>query len=267
MGLKVRWIRTVGYDTHNQRLADDFGNVRNPGTDIEVVSLKNDSVTHHLEYQSYEGLVTADIVRVVRDAAVQQFDAVVVGCFYDPGLMEAREISGDTVVVAPCQASVELAMSLGNKFSIIIGRQKWADRMESRIREYGFHHGLASFRELGLGVPDFHKDRAETERRMIAAARKAIQEDRAEVIILGCTLEFGFYRKLQEIVGVPVIDCALAAFKRAEALADLKRRFGWKPSRVWGCEPPPEDAEIHAWNVFAPSLVPIGGRVWNPWEQ
>lgn len=257
MAIRIRWIRTVGYNSFNQGFAKDFAAVKNPGTEVEVVSLKNDSVKHHLEYQSYEGLVTADIVKVVRDAAVRKFDAVVLGCFYDPALVESREISGETIVIAPCQASLEIASNLAHKVSIIVGRKKWIPRMESRVREYGYDHLVASFRPLQLGVPDFHKDKEETERRMIEQGRRAIEEDGAEAIILGCTLEFGFYRQLQHILGVPVIDCALAAFKRAEAMADLKQRFDWKPSRVGGSEPPPENEEILAWDVFDPENVPI----------
>ncbi|MCY1374470.1 hypothetical protein D9M69_618140 [compost metagenome] len=96
---------------------------------------------------------------------------------------------------------------------------------------------------------------------MIAQGRRAIDEDGAEALILGCTLEFGFYRQLQDALGVPVIDSALAAFKRAEALADMKQRFDWKPSRVGGCEPPPEDKELLAWNVFDPADVPVASPV------
>lgn len=257
MTLRVRWIRTIGNDTYNERFAQEFAEVKNPGTEVEVVSLRNASVQHHVEYQSYEALLGADIVRVVRDAAVKKFDAVVLGCFYDPVLVEAREISGETVVVAPCQASFEVASNLAQKVSIIVGRRKWVPRIESRVREYGHGHLLASCRALQLGVEDFQRDRNETVRRMIEQGRRAIDEDGAEALILGCTLEFGFYRQLQDVLGVPVIDSALAAFKRAEALADTKQRFGWKPSRVGGCEPPPEAEELLAWNVFDPAQVPI----------
>lgn len=257
MALRIRWIRAVGNDIYNARFAREFAEVKNPGTEVEVVSLRNASVQHHVEYQSYEALLGADIVRAVRDTAQQGFDAVVVGCFYDPVLVEAREISGQTVVVAPCQASFEVASNLAQKVSVIVGRRKWVPRIEARVREYGHAHLIASFRALELGVEDFQRDRDETVRRMIAQGRRAIDEDGAEALILGCTLEFGFYRQLQDALGVPVIDSALAAFKRAEALADMKQRFDWTPSRVGGCEPPPEDKELLAWNVFDPADVPV----------
>lgn len=58
-----------------------------------------------------------------------------------------------------------------------------------------------------------------------------------EAIILGCTIEFGFFEQVQREVGVPVIDPVVAAFKMAEAMAGMKQRFGWSPSRVGSCEP------------------------------
>ena len=40
---------------------------------------------------------------------------------------------------------------------------------------------------------------------------------------------------------MPVIDPSIAALKRAEYGALLKRQCGWVPSRMWSCEPPPEE--------------------------
>ena len=41
---------------------------------------------------------------------------------YDVGLCEAREVSGRTVVTAPCQTSTDIASHLGNSFSVLVGR-------------------------------------------------------------------------------------------------------------------------------------------------
>lgn len=110
-----------------------------------------------------------------------------------------------------------------------------------------------------MGVDEFQKDPALTRRRIIEQAFLAVEEDGAEAIILGCTIEFGFFEQVQREVGVPVIDPVVAAFKMAEALAGMKRRFGWSPSRVGSCEPPPE-AQINAFGLFQ-GPVPIGNRI------
>jgi allantoin racemase len=125
--------------------------------------------------------------------------------------------------------------NLCNRFSIIIGQEKWKVQMADRVRYYGYGERLASFRPVGLGVDDFQKDKQKTEDLIRAAAKKAITEDGAEGIILGCTIEFGFFKTLQTELGCPVIDAVYACFKATENAALAKAQFGWKPSRLGSC--------------------------------
>ena len=182
------------------------------------------------------------------EAERQGYDAAVIGCFYDLALYESREMATNIVVTAPCESSLLLAASLGSTFSIIVGRRKWIPQMRANVHHYGFGERLASFRTLEFGVLDYHTDEAETERRFIAAGRKAIEDDGAELIVLGCTASSGFYQKMQEALGVPVIDSAIAAFKHAEQLIEIRDRFGWSTSKIGGYETPPA-YEIEDWNL------------------
>jgi allantoin racemase len=119
-------------------------------------------------------------------------------------------------------------------------------------RRYGHSERLASFRTVDMGVLDFQTKKALSEERILEEARRAVDEDGAEVVILGCTKEFGFYRKIQDALGVPVIDSMLAAFKQAEYLAELRCRLGWAPSKVGAYETPPVE-EIAEWGLDAAS--------------
>jgi allantoin racemase len=139
---------------------------------------------------------------------------------------------------------------LGATFSIIVGRRKWIPQMRENVRAYGLESRLASFRPLGLGVPDYHADEAETARRFREAGRRAIEEDGAEVIILGCTASSGFYAELQAELGVPVIDSAIAAVKHAEYLIEVRDRFGWATSKIGRYESPPR-SELDGWDLRA----------------
>src|SRR5260370_25475261 len=98
--------------------------------------------------------------------------------------------------------------------------------MKSRVDGYGMDKRVASFRSLGMGVNEFQEDHAVTRARIIEEARRAIQEDHAEAIILGCTMEFGCFEEVQKEVGVPVIDAVLAPFKQTEDLTRMKQRLG-----------------------------------------
>jgi allantoin racemase len=216
------------------------------GTELTMVNLPRGP--EHLEYRYYEALVLVDILHLIKEAEGQGFDAAVIGCFYDVGLQAAREVAERMVVVAPCEASVHIASTLGDKFSIIVGRRKWIPEMMENVVHYGMKDRLASFKSVDLGVLEFHQDEAETARRFIQVGREAIERDGAEVLVLGCTATYGFYRELQEELGVPVIDSMIAAFKTAEFAAELKNRLGWSHSKIGGYESPPPE-EFSAWRL------------------
>lgn len=254
-GARVLWLNPIGINTYDAPIGEMLASIKSPGTEIEVVSFDMPVTPTHLEYRSYEALMTQRIVECARDAGNHGVDAMVIGCFYDPALEAAREISGPTVVVAPCGSCLSVATQLANRFSILVGRQKWVEQMRERVKWYGLEDRLASFRCLEMGVDEFQRDHKTTRDRIIEEARRAVGEDQAEAIILGCTIEFGFFEEIQREVGVPVIDAVVAPFKQAEYLAHLKRQFNWKPSRRWSCEPPPED-ELSRFNLFqtAPPL-------------
>ena len=260
--IKIRWINPVGIPDYDQSIAELICQIKEPGTWVEVVSFDMKNSPRDLEYYAYEGLVASDIVRVARDTAQNNFDGAVIGCFYDLGLREAQNISGSTIITAPCLASLQTVSHLVNKFSIIVGQQSWVDQMEAKVHEYGYGRSLASLRPVGLGVQDFQTDPEKTRQLMIEQAQIAIRKDHAEALILGCTIEYGFYSELQEILGVPVIDPVLASFKTIEHLANMKKRFGWKPGRIWGCKPPPED-DLQRFGIFD-RPAPIGNRIEIP---
>jgi allantoin racemase len=253
--VRVRWLRPIGSSVLDSSIADVLRAIKLPDTRCEVVSFDLPASPPHLEYRAYEAMMAERIVAAARDAGKSGIDAMIVGCFYDPFVEDARELSGDTIVIGPCEASLQVASSLANRFSILVGRHKWVEQMRATVRRHGMEDRLASFRSLDMGVNDFQKDHAATRARIIHQARLAVEEDRAEAIILGCTMEFGFFEDVQREIGVPVIDAVVAPFAYAEHLARTKRQFGWKPSRVWSCEPP-NNTELASYGLYqsAPAL-------------
>jgi len=246
MPKRILWINPIGSDDFDQPIQAFLETAKSSETEIDVVSLKRGPL--HLEYHYYEALILADTLHRVKQGEKDGYDAAVIGCFYDPGLREAREITNRMVVTAPAEASLHIAATLGHCLSIIVGRKKWVPKMHENVVHYGFEDQLASFRSVDLGVYEFQKDPQETARRLKAAAKEAVEKDMAEVIILGCTAQFGFYKELQEDLGVPVIDAILAPLKYAEFLIELNKRFGWSQSKRYGYEGPPKE-EITEWNL------------------
>ena len=248
MDIKVMYLNPVGTSAYDQVFADMAGQYKYPDTTVHVTSMSGTAVSPrmtNLEYRAYEACILNETVKAARYCSVHDYDALIIGCFYDPALLAAREVAGDTVVVAPCQASVAAALNLANNFSVIIGQWKWEDQMKQAVHDYGGKDKLVSFEAVDLRVEEFHKDPQDTRARLERAAYRAVAERRAESIILGCTLEVGFFRELQAFLAarlqafVPVIDPSIAALKAAENAA-LAKRIGWTNSRVWGMQPPPE---------------------------
>ena len=239
---KIMYLNPIGYDTYDPFFATMVDENKLKNTEVHITSLpayvgKMDN----LEYRTYNALVAPDIIKATKKASEEGFDAMIIGCFYDPFLLSAREISGDMIVIGPCQSSIEIALKIANKFSVIIGQKKWEHEMHHTIQSYGYTHHLASFRNVNMNVREFQQNHKITAAKLIEASEKAVNKDFAEAVILGCTLEFGFYKEIQSALNVPVIDPSIAALKQAEYAAYLKNNFGWKPSRKWSSEAPPID--------------------------
>ncbi len=243
---KILWVNPFGNPNFDLPIKDYLAKAKSQASEIRVISFPRGP--NHLEFHYYESLLLSDILHAIKNGEKEGFDAAIIGCFYDPGLREAREITERMVVTAPAESSMHIASTLGNSFSIIVGRNKWIPAMHENVVKYGFKDRLASFKSVGLGVLEFMKDVAETNRRLIEAAREAVEKDRAEVIILGCTIQFGFYRELEQMLGVPVIDAVLAPLKYVEFLVEIRDRFGWGHSKKYGYESPPLQ-EIEEWKI------------------
>jgi len=122
---------------------------------------------------------------------------------------------------------------------VIVTEDLVIPQMMSNFEVYGIKNKVASFKSLGMGVHDLRANESETIRRIKEKAKEAIENDLAEVIILGCTLQFGFYKEIQEYINAPVIDPIISSFKYAEYLVELKERFGWLHSKVYSYKSPP----------------------------
>ncbi|MDR6146196.1 allantoin racemase [Sphingomonas sp. SORGH_AS870] len=262
--LKLLWVNPVNTPDYDQAIADLIASVKLPNSEVHVVSLALPEPIHltNLEWRVFESQIWFPVTAISRYAAQNGFDGYAIGCFYDTALDEAREISGDAVVCAPCESALKIISNLCNRFSVVIGVEKWKVQMEERIRHYGYYDQLASFRTIGLHVDEFQKDPAKTAAAIRLAVAEAIEIDKAEAIILGCTIEFGFYAELQKEFGIPIIDAVYACYKSTEYAALNKVQFGWKPSRLYSMAPP-DAARLEASGIFAGD-PPIGHRIIVP---
>ena len=206
-----------------------------PGTELQVLTLP--SAPLDLEYYQQDhtaiSLMMESLPDVVRSTNV---DAVVIACFYDPGVRELREML-NVPVVGIGEASMHVASLLGHKFSIIVARKKCIPKMSDNALLYGFEGRIASWRSIEFTVQRLHSDQNRASEAIALEAAAAVHEDLAEVVILGCAAMEDMAQHLSMRIRVPVVDPVVAGFKLAEMLGDMRARTGLSISKVYDYEP------------------------------
>ena len=76
------------------------------------------------------------IFRAVRRLEEEGYDAVVVGCCYDPGVKVARELV-DIPVVGPLEAAMNHASYFGHRFTVLTDHRKAVPWLEDLVRLHG----------------------------------------------------------------------------------------------------------------------------------
>ena len=186
---------------------------------ITVVSVERGPASIESAYD--EEIAAPWILEKIEEAEEKGFDAAIIDCMGDPALEAAREMVS-IPVIGPCQASMAIASTLCDKFSVVTVLKRLLPLFWSKARKYGFESKVASVRSVEVPVLELDEKRSEVKVKLLAESKKAIEEDEAGAIILGCTGMIGMAKELQEALGVPVIDPAVASMKLAESLVDMK---------------------------------------------
>ena len=204
------------YDAHaGRRLAMSTDEVQ-----LVVVNIPHGPDSMESAYD--EAIAAPYILQQVVSAETEGCDAVVIDCAADPALRAAREIS-ELPVVSAGEASYHAAMMVAGKFSVITVLPTTANEISDHLRMYGFSSRVASVRSANVPVLAL-EDEQEAEKHLYAAARKAIDEDGAQAIVLGCTGMMAMRDSLEKRLGVPVIEPYLAAIQFAASLVRMKLR-------------------------------------------
>jgi len=187
-------------------------------TEIEVICLPHGPVS--VENASDEARAIPFILDEIIKAEQEGYDAVTIDCAFDPFPRAIKETATIPVVIGG-EASRLLAMSLGDKFSVIIAIQKAIDLVRHNVEASGMGSKLASVRAINMPVIEL-LDHEKAKDAILYEAKKAVEEDGAHVIILGCAGMSPILTYVQQHLQVPVIDPGGAALKIAESLVSLR---------------------------------------------
>ncbi|MCQ9617879.1 aspartate/glutamate racemase family protein [Paenalcaligenes niemegkensis] len=148
------------------------------------------------------------------------FDAIIQAGYGEHGREGLQELF-NVPVIDITEAAASTAIFLGHQYSVITTLDRAVPLIENRLLLAGFERRCASVRATGLGVLELEADSERAINAIIQESLRAINEDKAEVICLGCGGMSDLQRRVQEATGVPVIDGVTAAVKIAESLVQL----------------------------------------------
>lgn len=132
-------------------------------------------------------------------------DALVVACFDDTGVDALRAML-DVPVIGIGEAAYHAASLVSVRFSVVTTLPRSVPGLQANLARYGLIARCASVRASNVPVLDLENGGQETERLIYAQVERAVEEDMADCIVLGCAGMSELRARLSEEFGLPVID-------------------------------------------------------------
>jgi allantoin racemase len=195
------------------------------GTEIIAVNPADGPVSIEGYYD--EAFSVPGLLAEVAKGEANDVSAHIIACFDDTGL-EAARCASLAPVIGIGEAAFHVASMLGHRFSVITTLSCSIATIENNLLKYGLAGRCARVRACELPVLSLDDPASDAAAKIGAEIELAKQEDKAEVIVLGCAGMADLAARLTAHHGVPVIDGVASAVKLAEALAAL----GLKTSKI-----------------------------------
>jgi allantoin racemase len=167
-----------------------FGNYIRPDTEVDIVYLDHGPASIESTYD--DALAAPFVVKKAEWAEANGYDGVVVSCMNDPGVEASKE-----AVSIPVVGAREAAWNVSN----LLGKKKsWVNT-------------------VGITVLELSQSPEKTYKALLKDARRALEEG-ADTLILRCTGMTGNAKRLQEELGVPVLEGEGLALELVQMLVE-----------------------------------------------
>nr|WP_315427068.1 aspartate/glutamate racemase family protein [uncultured Albidiferax sp.] len=170
-------------------------------------------------------------------------DAVLIGCFGDPGLLALRECSPAPVTGLAEAAFFEAAQH--GRFAVVTGGAAWKPMLQRLAHSLGYADSLAHIHTVEATGAELAADPVAALALLAAACRSVAEQHDVQAVILGGAGLAGMAAQLQSQVCVPVIDSVLAGIRQAQAAPAA----GAGPATLDG-----------AWTGLSPELMALAIR-------
>ena len=203
--------------------------VASPG--VEIVAVNPPDGPASIEGYYDEVFSVPGLLGEMRKAGA--VDATIIACFDDTGLEAARCLS-EMPVIGIGEAAFHCASLLAGRFGVVTTLSRSIGAIEHNLMKYGLATRCCGVRASEVAVLELEDPRSGARAKIIREIERALGEDRAEAIVLGCAGMADLARDLSREVGVPVLDGVACAITLAEGLA----RLGLRTSKRGGYAAP-----------------------------
>jgi allantoin racemase len=142
-------------------------------------------------------------------------DAVLIGCFGDPGLLALRETSQAPVTGLAEASFIEAARH--GRFAVVTGGERWKPMLARLAQALGFAESLAGIHTVAPTGAQLAADPAGAILLLAQAAREAVRASGAQAVVIGGAGLAGLAGQLQPLVDAPLIDSVEAGVRQALA--------------------------------------------------
>lgn len=211
-------------ESMTEAIADSARSVASPGTEIVGITPRFGADSCEGNFESYLAAIA------VMDAILaypEPYDAVIQAGYGEHGREGLQELL-EVPVVDITEAAASTAMYLGHKFSVVTTLDRTVPLIEDRLKLAGLDQRCASVRASGLGVLELESDPERAVKAIVEQSMKAVHDDHAEVVCLGCGGMAELEEQVRAATGVPIVDGVRSAVTIAEGLV----RMGLSTSKV-----------------------------------
>ena len=222
--MRIKYIVPFPFDEQGiaSRAAQIPKEILGPDTVVECIPVRHSATMVDCYYEAL--VFDMYIVEAALRAEEEGYDAVVMDTVSDSGLYALRSRL-NIPVIGPGLVSYAVGIMLGKRFSIITMWDKWRHLYEKNLDTYHLWEKCASIRAVNI-PPDvealFAGKEEEMYERLTNEALAAIEEDGADVIVLGSTTMHQAADHMARNLPVPVVNPGPAAVAFAETLVRLR---------------------------------------------
>ncbi len=205
-------------------------------SDVEIIGATSDYGPPSIEGYYDEVFSIPPMLQKIGEvvgAQERQIDGVVIACFDDTGVDAARAML-DVPVVGICQAAMQTASLLSNRFSIITTLGRSVPALQHLVAKYGYSGICGNVRASEIPVLELDQPGSNAEGIIKNQIELALDEDNAEAIVLGCAGMVDLTERLSDAYGIPVIEGVVPAVNTIAGLC----RAGLKTSKQRGYATP-----------------------------